>query len=344
MGKKQNKTAALKEFKKWLRTEMGPGFFTSVPQSKRGYDGDRFTITSIEAHRDFIVKRNASISKKAIDLGLTPGDPAVNVIALPHLDVFVSPYGGSVWTMRNTSARMFIESGTSSYLLFIDGDMDWSVQDVQDLRELCKKNPDADICGGLVSTREPGRLPCIYSWDEEKKNFPRMNDVPSNTEPFEVDGLGCAFTAVKGDLFREFEPIESGWYWWQRNLGEDLFFVVRARQQRAENGQTFKILVDPKIRPGHVGVCSFRYNDKDESYNKALAEMFDSLNQAISKEAKHAESTIQLQMGDAINFESRTKGDDKVTKKIREMLQPLIASVAATATESAKENTVGKDR
>jgi len=329
----KGKTAALKQFKKWLRSEKGPGMFTVVPLSKHGYDGCSHSIMSANMHKDHIVKRNASISAKAIELGLQPADPAVNKIAVPYLDVFLNLSGGSIWTLRNKAAHMALESGVSSYLLFIDGDMEWTVGELEALRTLCQTRQDADICGGLVSTREPGRLPCVYDWDEEKKNFPRMSSLPSETEPFEVDGLGCAFTAIKLDLFREFEPIEDGWFWWQRNLGEDLFFVLRASQARYEQGKTFKIIVDPKIRPGHVGLCSFRYNDKDDAYYKAYNGLLDTLQAAIASEAKHSVSTIASQMGDSINFESRSKSDDKEMRKIRELLQPLIASVALSVRE-----------
>jgi len=150
------------------------------------------------------------------------------------IELELLPIGLSlVYAAREQAAKYLLESGCDS-LLFIDSDMVVPMDLVPRLIEA-----DKDIVSGLAFKRVPGYEPCIFKkCDREGTQF--WFDYPKGL--IEIQGVGMACTLIKRKVF---EKTPKPWFFPETDLGEDLAFCVRAKEQG------FKIYCDTNLVCGH---------------------------------------------------------------------------------------------
>jgi len=150
------------------------------------------------------------------------------------IELELLPIGLSlVYAAREQAAKYLLESGCDS-LLFIDSDMVVPMDLVPRLIEA-----DKDIVSGLAFKRVPGYEPCIFKkCDREGTEF--YLDYPKGL--IEVQGVGMACTLIKRKVF---ETVPKPWFFPEPNIGEDLAFCIRAKEQG------FKIYCDTNLICGH---------------------------------------------------------------------------------------------
>jgi hypothetical protein len=123
-------------------------------------------------------------------------------------------------------------------ILMFDSDMCWTLDDLKYLM-----HNDNDITVGGYKTL--GGTVCI-NFEEEHMS---AQEFKSFDKPFEVKAAGLGFASVKQKVF---ESIEYPWFKvdegksFSSMIGEDVYFFRKAREAG------FKVICDPRIRPGHV--------------------------------------------------------------------------------------------
>ncbi len=159
-----------------------------------------------------------------------------------------------IHTARNQFVWDAVEN-QATHLMFIDSDMQFLAKDFDTLVER-----DLDIVGGLYVSRFNEKQNIVKKIIN-KDGFRQMidfNEIPTMSEPFEVDAIGTGFMLIKMDVFKVLEPpfffyTEPTTFGMKpvrfpnNELGEDITFCVYAK----ENG--FKIWCDPTVEIGHVG-------------------------------------------------------------------------------------------
>lgn len=157
---------------------------------------------------------------------------------------------------RNEMANWFLKTSFECHL-WIDADIEFSVEDVGKLWGLCQGG--ADIAVAAYSMKLPEKP--LSAWKDGK--LVKLEECPS--EPFEVDYAGTGFMMVSR---RVYEKLSAGCESYEGPDGrvsavfmtpvhddgfesEDYHFCRKAREAG------FKVVMDPSIRLGHIG--QFRY-------------------------------------------------------------------------------------
>lgn len=157
---------------------------------------------------------------------------------------------------RNEMAGWFLKTRFDCHL-WIDADIEFSVEDVGKLWSLCQNG--ADIAVAAYSMKLPEKP--LSAWKDGK--LVKLEECPS--DPFEVDYAGTGFMMISR---RVYEKLSKGAETYEGPDGrvhalfmtpihndgfesEDYHFCRKAREAG------FKIMMDPSIRLGHIG--QFRY-------------------------------------------------------------------------------------
>lgn len=157
---------------------------------------------------------------------------------------------------RNEMASWFLKTKFECHL-WIDADIEFSVEDVGKLWSLCQNG--VDIAVAAYSMKLPEKP--LSAWKDGK--LVKIEECPS--EPFEVDYAGTGFMMISRRVYEKLEKTAetyegptgrvSAFYMTPiHNDGfesEDYHFCRKAREAG------FKIMMDPSIRLGHIG--QFRY-------------------------------------------------------------------------------------
>jgi GT2 family glycosyltransferase len=142
----------------------------------------------------------------------------------------------------------------TDYLLFVDSDMVFSPQGINDLLKHKK-----DIIGGLYFHRNAPHLP-LAGHRTETGGTKFISEIPD--EVFEVDSIGTGFLLISRNVMDEMK-IEAGKdkpFDLRRlpngtELGEDMAFCLRAKEKG------FSIWCDPNIAIGHITKQTITRND-----------------------------------------------------------------------------------
>lgn len=158
--------------------------------------------------------------------------------------IFYSPV---IVRTRNTMFEMGFSDGSVKEKIFggqtkckkiimLDDDIVWSVENMIDLID----SPH-DIVSGIYST-EDMETTALMNPDRIK-----IIDINKKTKPFEVEGAGLGFMAIK---FEVLQSLEYPWFNMELTekglLGEDTYFCNLLRNKG------YKIIADPNIKVGHI--------------------------------------------------------------------------------------------
>jgi choline kinase len=172
-----------------------------------------------------------------------------------HHDFLITTNESLIQRARNTSVATFLKTDFER-LLFIDADIEFSVNDIESLWNL-----DVDVAVAAYSMKRPDKP--LSAWEDGK-----LVEIEGRTEPFEVDYAGTGFMMIKRKVFEDLQKAhpeldhEEGkvgrchaWFdcpiWNDTQMSEDYNFCRKFRDLGG------KITLDPTIRLGHWG--SFRY-------------------------------------------------------------------------------------
>lgn len=169
---------------------------------------------------------------------------------VPH-DWWIAWNESLVTRARIAAARAFLQTEYEC-LLFIDGDIQFSPEDVAKLW-----NHQVPIACAPYRMKKPGAS--LAAWKDGQ-----LTEIESD-EPFDVDFAGTGFMMIQREVFQSLmiedwlhdtaegeafgffqDPIVDGVH-----LSEDYFFCEKAREAG------FKILMDPSIKLTHWGICGY---------------------------------------------------------------------------------------
>lgn len=174
----------------------------------------------------------------------------------------------------------FINNSEAEWFINIDCDELWSKDAITKL----VKN-DADIVSAPVHYKNPPYTPNFFLYDRGLNQvMPVLEYI--NDKPFEVDGVGFGFIAIKRDaalqLYHHYgeKLFKSPRYnsWGNHVLGEDLSFCYRAKQLG------LKIVVDPQVSVAHLSYSPIGRDD----YHRALIESKEQIDNLIGWEKANA--------------------------------------------------------
>lgn len=171
---------------------------------------------------------------------------------IPH-DFYTMWNESAIHRARNQCVKAFLETDFE-YLMFIDGDIEFTTDDVGRLWNL-----DTDVAVGCYRMKRDDAP--FAAW--KNGELLTLDTLPD--EPFEVDYAGTGFMMIKrhvltrlisddnkyegkeGDMHQVFDfPIRKG-----IELSEDYAFCEDA----ANAG--FKVMMDPKVRLKHWGIKAY---------------------------------------------------------------------------------------
>lgn len=165
---------------------------------------------------------------------------------------------------RNKCVEWFLNKTSSTYLLFIDSDIEFNPTDVYHLIELAVTN-SLELLGGVYyNAHFLGLRPVVYNWQEvEEQNQQVLLPIPSAQltadDVMRCDAFGTGFMAIHRDLLiRMGEHFRYPTPWFAEvsvnnvHMGEDLTFCLRANELGAP----------PHIAPGiqlvHYKTCAIK--------------------------------------------------------------------------------------
>jgi hypothetical protein len=167
--------------------------------------------------------------------------------------LYVESGGGSLDRGRNLLVQKFLKNTTDDWLLMVDTDMHFGLQEYDRLLETAQ---DKDIVSGLYFANERPPRPAMYRWDETGHGQAVMDW--EDHDVLEVDGCGAGFLLVRRSVYEKMDHPESyhgrAGSWFTQNalgpadqlLNEDSSFCVRAQ----EHG--YRIYVDTDVFIGHI--------------------------------------------------------------------------------------------
>ena len=164
--------------------------------------------------------------------------------------------GANITGARNDTVRMFLESHTADWLLWIDSDMVFTPDSLERLLRAAdpKERP---IMGGLCFGKWIGGpydeiFPTIYWWDDSSgtPGVVRANEYPENAV-WSVGATGSAFILIHRSVFEGMSFPEPYPFYQETALAghpvsEDMTFCLRA----VASG--FPIFVHTGVKVGHV--------------------------------------------------------------------------------------------
>jgi len=172
---------------------------------------------------------------------------------------FVNQYSSFVPSARENTATdsygadweaVAFGAGKFTYdrIVWIDSDVSWTVEALQTLLDT-----DLDIVSGMVAVDRTGRFGAMKLNEAGNPVSLNSRNFIVEGEPFEVDGVGFGFLAVKAGVF---EKIERPWFRVRQisietapfkvDLGEDYSWCVGAKEAG------FSIWLHPLVRVEHM--------------------------------------------------------------------------------------------
>jgi len=174
---------------------------------------------------------------------------------------------------RNNIIKNFLKS-ECNYLLFIDSDMIWQPESLEQAYDLLQQK-GVDLVTGIYFTKSEPFMPVIKKMDMASGIFSVTLEWDNN--PFQVDGAGMGFMLIPR---RVLEKMKDPYCSWDNGLSEDLNFCIKVRSQG-----NYKLWAHPGIKLGHYGKrtvtnLNFAMQHKDalkawvrESMRSAVIEM-----------------------------------------------------------------------
>jgi GT2 family glycosyltransferase len=151
-------------------------------------------------------------------------------------------FGAGIDRVRNNAVKHFLPESWS-HLFFLDDDI--LPSDDAILRLL---KDDREIVSGLYQRRTCPHLPIILMAQRKEDGNVQGYEYPYQTNPpkdmlLECDALGAGCLLIQRKVF---EAMSPPWFRILPNLGEDIYFCMKAR----EFG--FKVYVDTGVRCLHI--------------------------------------------------------------------------------------------
>ena len=212
---------------------------------------------------------------------------------------------------RNTLAEKFMAEG-ADIALWIDDDCVWEPAHVHAIRNVMAELPEeVGMVSAIATDRKGNGMICAYNLNPKSKHYDRIRygTFPED-KPFEVGGVGHHFCAVRRSVYQALPKIHEGWYWFFPNLSEDLHFCTRAREEAGA-----KIMVDPRLRVGHMGEIINTYDSEAQAAIKIAArQIIDKLKEQLG-DAKADRDAVRL----------------RVIEELQRGLEPMTAPAAVPA-------------
>lgn len=162
------------------------------------------------------------------------------------------------WVTRELGSGKF----TYDWVLWVDGDMIWTYEDIQKLLRSAELYTFVDSPKVISALCISGPDRMTHVRRDSGDGFPEAmhaDEFLLESEPMEVWGVGMAFLLVKSGVF---ESMPRPWFkirhitWphvgFETNVGEDLSWCISAREAGHQ------IWVDPLVRVGHHKSAIFR--------------------------------------------------------------------------------------
>lgn len=161
-------------------------------------------------------------------------------------------YAGRLDVGRHLVAKTFVEGTDADYLLMLDDDIVFTVQDFDRLYDDVRKADDAVVSGLYV--REDG-TPCVFDEVADGEGRVGLRNVTPDQlvgKPwYEAGSVGLGFCLVPRRVLEAVkEAMPDGyplpWFESVGRLADDSSFCFRVREAG------FKIWVDTKVQVGHL--------------------------------------------------------------------------------------------
>lgn len=161
---------------------------------------------------------------------------------------------------RNHLLRSFLKVHKEKpidYVLWIDSDIEFTLEDVNKLSGASDKNPDAIVSGVYLNNINGDIVPMVMRFNEEKKlheniTIKELIDAADKEQLVEADAAGLGFVLLPGRIMldlvvRQRERLFSyGENAHGEMIGEDTKFFKDAKSLG------YKLLVEPLAKVGHV--------------------------------------------------------------------------------------------
>lgn len=162
---------------------------------------------------------------------------AARLAARPDVE-YVTAKGRPVDYVRNSIVREFREHIHLTHLFFLDSDVEPPLDVLDRLLKL-----DAPLAGGCYPLLMANGLRWALSRRDDNGEYRLLEELPDESEPFEVDAGGAGCLLIRRDIF---EFMVWPWFRWIERadgsqMSEDIYFFQKA------NKAGFVLKVDPKI-------------------------------------------------------------------------------------------------
>jgi hypothetical protein len=153
---------------------------------------------------------------------------------------------GTVGPTSFQPTTIFGDAISCKKVIFIDSDMVWSVEDIDNLI-----NSEHEIINGFYPIVDFNTSSLISA---DKTHFLTMSEIQKHKKPFEVYSSGLGFTACNFDVLKQLEypwfKVEESIFEhdgvnYQTAIGEDTYFFLKIKELG------YKIMADPNIKIGH---------------------------------------------------------------------------------------------
>lgn len=151
---------------------------------------------------------------------------------------------------REMMAKEAITQGMD-YILMIDDDQIVPKNMFERIYNTLKKE-SADIAAPIVTQRLHPFYPVIYKHRKLDETGSRMsNEIMTDYEPNSVvvaDGVGFGVVLISVPFLKRLDKVmPDGMFFSNNNVGEDIYFCIKARQKL-----NAKIVVDTSVKVGHL--------------------------------------------------------------------------------------------
>lgn len=156
-------------------------------------------------------------------------------------------FGSSISNNRNLLVSNFLKGG-SDYLVFMDSDTVWTIEDVYAMYDFCKDTDALAVTG--VCVLEDG-APAIFKKSSDGIGYRDITNFELHMNKFiEVDACGMAAFFAHRNLFLETKSdAASGPYWYHEKAGPEGLFSegLSYCQKVKEVGHKIYALTDVRI-------------------------------------------------------------------------------------------------
>lgn len=155
--------------------------------------------------------------------------------------------GSLVYAARNNLAKAAVQMG-AEVVVWFDSDMTFEPDTLKRLIQAYEEKK-GDIISGLYFRRMAPFTPVLHSVLEIEENdasYQIQETIPDDVFEVAACGFGCVLTPTK--VLKDVMDHYGAPFNMIRGIGEDLAFCWRARQLG------YKVVCDPSIECGHVGV------------------------------------------------------------------------------------------